>query len=158
MTLKELQDKINAIAEDDFFHSCDVVIGDTWKVASGVRGVSIGELPPAAYGISELALYITPTTELKKKEPPVKRPRRTFEEIIKDLKPFFWAYDKDADQGRRRDYEGTWMISPDGSLGYFGDDDDSASGSIEADELAAISAACTEIAANYQDEHGKEEK
>ncbi len=162
MTLKELQEKINAIAEDDFFHSCDVVIGDTWKVASGVRSVSIGELPPAAYGISELALYITPMTELKKKETPVKRPRRTFEEIIAELAENLgneWSPYEKRGTGCFSDGWGVFLIvSKDGGfeIELDADYERSASWSFKPQELAAISAACTEIAENWDAEHGKE--
>lgn len=164
MKLKELKEKLNSLG--DFFDNCAVVIGETWKVAAGVKNAGIAELPPVSWDVSDLAFYITPTTELRKKETPVERPRRTFEEIVKELaeKPEIkGSWNADFDYAERTvlltNARGFMMhVYDDGDVRFEADIENGSHTDIfTAAQLAAISAACKEIAANYQAAHGKEE-
>lgn len=86
-------------------------------------------------------------------------PRRTFEEICKELaeqpciRNEFPQLVNFVDGHCDLDSGGAARVSiwPNGDMNTYGVT------YINADQLAAISAACTEIAANYAAEHGKEE-
>lgn len=148
MKVKELKAALEKLG--DFFDDCDVVIGETWKIASGVKSAGISELPPVSWDVSDLAFYITPTTELKKKDSPIERPRRTFEEIVasieSDTEHFFFngAISKNNEDLAVFATDG-WGYAQITKRGSF-------CGYCPAKYLPIISAACTEIAALRKEE------
>lgn len=155
MKLKELKEVLNK--HGYFFDNCDVVIGDTCKIAAGVKSAGVAELPPVSWDVSDLAFYITPTTELRKKETPVERPRRTFEEIGKELNTKLgveWGKVRFFDNRMEfRSVNKTDLVIFDNGGMYF--EVDAAMYSeirLCTFQIAAISAACTEIAALRKEE------